>query len=774
MACCIVAVGLSLILHRFGNATKIDPNNYLVEGLPEADADFSYNNVHSQTLRVTGMTCSSCTAMVESAALDVAGVTACRVSLFESSVVYTYDPTIFNQHSDVVDAISRTGYDAILEKPKYETADHNVEQATKSYQQTIECLIYAVVTFGAEKLCVLGLPGRKQLLTIAACAAVICQWKKGTRFYLATWYSLRHRHPLTMDALVGFSTTFALLLSLSFYVEFLRFDTPESLANIAFEISTGTLLVITVGKHLEEVTKIRLNSNILSLQTLLPRSTIMLRGEKSIHVCCSVIKEGDTLMVMPGMKFPCDGTVTKGQTFVDELVLTGEPLPVKKHIGSYVLAGTLNKYLSVEISARGPITGSAISKLCSLTDGPTPITVLDPHSAKSLKYFIPGTILFSVCTLLYWSQFDVVKARMRALAVVSVACPCALGLAMPAALVRGMNVAATKGIFIRGSGLTKLLNILREKSNKPPVFVFDKTGTLTTREVNISEFKWLTEVSTELKIKFFSAVYSIEHTVEHPIAAKVAQFAFKNLKELNSSAQPYPINNFQLIEGGISCEVNLPEGPTSIRVSNDSMTLTNNTDGELFFVLNNMELAKCKIETLVRQEAKSVLEKLQKEGYRVLVASGDLEFRTASLSRNLLISENHSNLTPQDKAQLVSDLSEKNLVIMIGDGLNDLDAFKKSSLAIAVVSAHQLAVDSADIVFMNDSLSLIEEVLQLGLVTERVRALSVRCCIAYNVLMIPIAMGCLSSFGINISPYYSSVFMSMSTLVVLVNCLWIR
>lgn len=771
MACCFVAAGFSLVLHKLSSTTKVDSALYTVNGLPEPDKDYKYQNVHGNTLKVSGMTCPSCVETVEAAVLDIGGINACRVSLFDSTVSYGYDAAIFKGDDLVVNAIEKIGYD--VERIRINGLPRPfADDANASYMQSMECAIYALMTFGLEKLCTFDVAGKRFWLTVAAVTAVNCQFIRGKRFYLATWASFRHQTSLSMDALVAFSTTFALMLSLSFYADYMRFETPDSLLKISFELSTGTLLVITAGKHLEEMSRLRLNSNITTLGSIMPRSAVLRKDSGAVYVPISVLKKNDIVVVSPGMKFPCDGSIVKGNSFVDELALTGEPLPVEKRPGAPVLAGTLNKLTTVEILALGPATSSVISKLSSLTAND--IQPADFPMSKPIKYFVPTTIILSICTFMYWMQYDLEEARMKALAVLCVSCPCALGLAIPAAVVRGMNVAATKGIFIRGSGLVKLLSIWKLKQEKPLVFVFDKTGTITTRDMTVSDFQWKMLIDDDTEKRLWNAVYSVEFTLDHPVACKIAELAISKLGLHNLTPHAYLIRDLEILKGGVKCEVELPDGIASICISNASTISNENVEGTIFFQLDGVEIASCKIDTSTRREAESVFGNLKSRGCQVIVASGDHEKRTSSLSKHLLVQEYYSNLTPAQKAELVSELSHQNLVIMVGDGLNDSDAFLEAALAITLVSSHQLAVDNADVVLMNDDLNSILELLQVARRTGIVRDANIFCCIAYNGVMIPLAMGIFSKYGISVSSYYSSAFMSVSSLLVLLNCLWIH
>lgn len=770
MACCFLAAGLYAYLNKFQEKTSLDISDHVVRGLPEPDTGFGYHNIHTGTIIVRGMTCVACSAAVEEAVMAVAGISACNVSVMDGLVTYVYDPVVFEKnHSKVKDAIEDAGFDAeLLGKQKNQNTDSQVDGVRKGYDQTMECGFYALGAYGCEKLCLLPFKSFRWFILVAAALAIICQFRQGVRFYRPTWASIKHRRGFTMDALVSLSTTLALILSLTFTIDYLRTNNRDALKNISFELSTGTILVISTGKHFEELSKLKLNSQMATLLNLLPRSTLLRRGTDVVHIPCSIIKENDLLVVMPGLKIPADGIIIEGDSYVDELPITGEPMAVRKNTGDHVLAGTYNTKKSIVIKATCEVGSSVVMKLHSLASrDQTPKNYKMKLINRFVSIFTPAIAILSCLTFCYWYTFDPQFARLRALSVITIACPCALGLAIPATITRGINIAAKKGVFVRGGGMNMLMDILRSK--KKATIMFDKTGTLTSREVVVSQF-WFNQTCAFDLPTFWKLVYSTEIGDEHPVANTLCAFAKKELGSLGAGIETLPVLNFCHISGGISCIVEDKDHTYQVKICNQGTE----SQKDLFFYINGFEVASCNVNTSIRDDSIATIRFLKENGCDVFVATGDRQDPTVALCNSLCVKDYEFSCTPERKYELVSDLKKRGPVIMIGDGMNDAGAMIEADLAISLATAHQLSVESAHIILMKDQLKSICELFGIAKQSNMISRINIWSCIVYNIIMIPLAMGVFSQYGICISPAWSTTLMSISSALVLSNSLWIE
>lgn len=771
MACCLLAAGLYAYLNKFQEKTRFDISDHVVRGLPEPDIAYGYHNIHTGTIIVGGMTCVACSTAVEDAVMDVPGVSACNVSVMEGLVTYVYDPVVFEKsHVKVKKAIEDAGFDAeLLAQHQRQREDDQVQGLLKGYNQTMECGLYALVVYGCEKLCLLPVKSFRWFILVAAILAIACQYRHGRRFYKPTWASIKHRRAFTMDALVSLSTTVALILSLSFTVDYLKTGSKGILENISFELSTGTILVISTGKHFEDLSKLKLNSQMATLQNLLPRSTLLRRGSQIIHIPCSIIKENDLLVVMPGLKIPADGVILEGETYIDELPLTGEPMAVKKTVGDHVSAGTHNTTKSILIKATCELRSSVVSKLHSLASREqAPKDFRMKLITQFVCFFTPTIAVLSCLTFFYWYSVDPLYARLRALSVITIACPCALGLAIPATLTRGINVAAKKGLFVRGGGMNILMEILKNK--KKATIMFDKTGTLTSREVVVSEFHFNKGWETSQLPLFWQLLYSAETGEEHPIAITLCTFAKKELESLGTDQQTLATLDFGRISGGVSCTVRDKDQAYHMKISNEGIT----TKKDLFFYVNGYEVASCNVKTSVREDTQETLRFLSESGFNIFVATGDKKEPTVTLCKSLGVKDYEFACTPERKHELVLQLKKRGPVIVIGDGMNDAGALIEADLAISLAAAHQLSVESAHVILMKDKLTSICELFRIAKQSEKISRINIWCCVLYNMIMIPLAMGILSTYGIWISPAWSTTLMSVSSGLVLSNSLWIE
>ncbi|KAK6454653.1 copper-transporting P-type ATPase [Scheffersomyces xylosifermentans] len=798
MACCVVAAGVYVALNSFYDKTKFDVSSSVVIGLPEPDHNFKYESVSSLTLEVSGMTCSSCVSSIESEISKMPGVTAVKVSLLMETCTIAYDPALIIDLNQLQKAIEDIGFEARAHSGDPQSGSlheqRKLEQLKKIYSKFVLSGVLAALTWIFKTL------SRAQFLIelqnffliLSLILASISQFYIGPTFYKPTWNTIKNRKPFTMDTLVALSTTFTYVISFTYLVDF-YLDSgklkEEYLDNFCFDLSSGILFVILGGKYYESLGKLKLSSNLSNLNSLLPESALLLKKDGSaVQVPCSVIKKDDFVIVRPGSKIPIDGTVKSGVSLIDELCITGEPTPVRKEPESTVLAGTYNKTATITVQANSPIQDSKISQLFTIISDTSVVkgTVVN-YIQSTINIFVPTIIILSLLTYSYWmfmsegesdlsaSQY----ARMRALAVITIACPCALGLAVPAAITQGMNYASSKGCYIRGSGLDILMQIVNKKKGSKAFVLFDKTGTLTTRDITLTDFRYKKNNTHIDKSLFWKLVESAESYEEHPIAKTIVDYSQSKISELEEvkAKNPHCIEFQYLPSKGVDCQVLYDNKNYEVKIGNHYILpdayKSKKSTSDLYFIINNELYAECKLVNTVRSESEILLQYLSEEGYEVGLITGDRSDAAIGICSKLGIKNYWFECTPEDKLNITKNIKRDfdMPVIMVGDGMNDAAALTEADLGISLSTAHQLSIDSSEIVLMKDNLLSIIDMLRISVLTKRKMMFNIWVCILYNVIMIPLAMGVFTRWNISISPQWSSTLMSFNSVFVLASSL---
>ena len=793
MACCVVAAGVYVALNSFYDKTKFDVSSNVVIGLPEPDHKFPYEAVKSVTMEVSGMTCSSCVSSIEDRINAIAGVTGVKVSLLLETCIIAYDPGMVANLDEFKEAIEEIGFEASFAKENRQQKSHEqrkLELLKKTYSFFVLAGVLAASTWVSKLLSRVAflIDIRPFFIVLSVLLASVAQFYIGPIFYKPTWNTIKNRKPFTMDTLVALSTTLTYIISFTYVVDFFL-ETSTTLKeayldNLCFDLSSGILFVILGGKYYENLGKLKLLSNLSNLKKLLPESALRVNEDNSVvQIPCSVLKKGDMVLVRPGTKVPIDGQVVKGASFVDELCITGEPTPVRKEPNSIVIAGTYNKTSTLTVITTDAVQDSKLAHLFSfIGDTSTTKSRLTDYIQQTVNFFVPSIIVLSILTYVYWMYVSDVDsqllglqyARLRALAVVTVACPCALGLAVPAAITQGMNYASVKGCYVRGSGLDILMRISGIKNRTRAFVLFDKTGTLTSRNVVISDFRFKKKMNS---ILFWKLIIAAESFEDHPIAYTIVEYGQKQLAKLEDTESSDPnCVEFQYIPAkGIECQVTKDSRSYEIKVGNANILPDSSlrTSSDLWFLVDGEVIAECNLINPIRPESEVLLKYLSENNFEYGVVSGDRNEATARLCKKLGITNFWGECTPEDKFKVTRRIQEEYglPVVMIGDGMNDAAALTQADLGVSLSAAHQLSIDSSEIVLMNDDLLSLIDLLRISVLTKLKMMFNIWVCIIYNIVMVPLAMGFFTPWGVSISPQWSSTLMSFNSVFVLVNSL---
>ncbi|KAG0030506.1 hypothetical protein BGZ81_002568 [Podila clonocystis] len=793
-------------------------------------------------LQIFGMTCASCVNTIETELRKLPGVISVSVSLTLQAAKVEY-----NHHQlgirDIVERIEDMGFDALLAE-RSQNAQVESLGRTKEIAEwrsaMIQSLIFAVPVFVIAMIFPMFAFGRAfnniplglglylgdvltGLLTIPV------QFGVGRRFMVSAYKSIRHG-VATMDVLVSLGTLAAFLFS-SFSLIYTMLDVPQHRpASVFFDTSAMLLSFVTIGRYLENKAKGQTSAALSKLLSLTPATCTIyvldpVTGEKvsEKNIASELIQKGDLIKVVPGDKIPTDGVVVSGQSTVDESMVTGEVEPINKVVGSNVIGGTVNGLGTFDMEAVRVGSETALAQIVQLVEeAQTSKAPIQAYADMIAGYFVPTVIFAAVITFVVWmiishtvmaehlpgmfsrepSKF--VACLKLCISVIVVACPCALGLATPTAVMVGTGVGAQHGILIKSGAAL-------EEAHKITKVVFDKTGTLTIGKLEVAGWKLYSSepsgsgsgsaVSDMTENEFFRIVGAAESVSEHPLGRAIDHHA-KTL--LNVSNLEATVTDFSSSTGqGIQCTVTLPSSSSTsssssssnqfrVVVGNKSWLADNHvalpealtTDQAtqeragrttVLIAVNGAFAGYISLSDKVKPEAARTVAKLQQMGIQVAMVTGDQPLVARVIADEVGIEEVHAGVSPSGKTQIVVALqSDGHCVAMIGDGINDSPALAQSDLGIALVSGTDIAMEAADMVLMRGDLTDVVAAVDLcRSIFRRIRLNFAWACV-YNVLGVPFAMGVFLPWGLHLHPMLAGLAMAFSSVSVVASSLMLK
>ncbi len=738
---------------------------------------------------VTGMSCAACSARVEKAVAKVAGVESCSVSLLTNSM--GVEGTAAD--GDIIAAVENAGYGA---SPKAASAvsaapadDDESPLADKETPRLKKRLIASVCflavlmyvsmghtmwgwplpPFMAENHVMMGIV---QLL-LSTAVIVINQ-----RFFISGFQSLLHRAP-NMDTLVALGSAASYGYSLWALLAMTDAQMKGDLDAVAgymhgfyFETAAMILTLITVGKLLESLSKGRTTDALKGLMKLAPKTAVIVVGGEEQTVPIDRVKKGDLFVVRPGENIPVDGVVVEGNSAVNEAALTGESVPVDKTVGDLVSAATANQsgFLCCEATRVGEDTTlSQIIRMVS--DAAATKAPIAKIADRVSGVFVPAVISVAALTFIVWMLLGrpVGTSLTRAVAVLVISCPCALGLATPVAIMVGNGMGAKNGILFKTA-------VSLEEAGKVEVMALDKTGTITAGEPKVTDVRPAAGVSeTEL----LTAAYALERKSEHPLAkAILAKGEAEGISaEDVSDFKALPGNgltarwrgrsltggSFAFISG--RCDVPGPLRDDAARFGGEGKTpLLFAEDGEVKGIIA--------VADVVKEDSPGAIAELRNMGIRVVMLTGDNERTAAAIGKTAGVDEVIAGVLPDGKESVIRSLKEQGKVAMVGDGINDAPALTRADIGIAIGAGADVAVDAADIVLMKNRLSDVPAAIRLSRATLRNIHQNLFWAFFYNVIGIPLAAGVfISALGWQLNPMFGAAAMSLSSFCVVTNAL---
>ena len=717
-------------------------------------------------LRIGGMTCSACSSGLEKYLSRQEGVSSASVNLVLSLATIEYENL---SKKDLERFVKEAGFQSLGEFKGVEDLESKKEDKTKYIVLGILILIMMYLGMGE----MLGLPtipflnmDYPVLLSSVLLLITIVYLIFGFDILKSGFTNLIHRMP-NMDTLVLFSVFFSLAYSLFGYVQIIL-GNLSYMHHLYFESAAMVLYFVKLGRYIESFSKDQTKSAIRKLVQITPSKAIVKDGEKLTEVTIDEVSTGDTLVCRAGDKVAVDGTVTSGKTYVDESFITGESAPVLKTSGSKVIAGSICYDGYIEYSAEKIGKESTISEIVTMVvDATNTKSKVQKMADRISGYFVPIILAIAIVTFIlsYLLGCSFSVSFTHFVTVLVVACPCALGLAVPLVVVVSNGLCAEKGLFLRNGEVL-------ERAKTIDTIVLDKTGTLTQGKLRVYEFQ---NDSNLTDAEFLNVVANLESFSSHPIHT-----AFDVTKKLD-------VSHFEELSGmGILAKINDDEYYlgnhkilTRLKLKNRYQTKEDDYSKagcSIIYVVQNKKLIGIiGVKDTVREESKEAIHEFMHRGIDVVMLTGDHEGVANQIAKEVGIRHVISDVLPKEKASYIEKLKQDGKhVIMVGDGINDAPALVASSIGISINQGTDVAMDSADVILMNNNLSNIIDFIDISKRSYHIIWQNLFWAFFYNALMIPIAAGLLLPLGITMNPMVASIAMTISSLTVVMNSLRLR
>lgn len=725
-----------------------------------------------KTLPVLEMSCAACAVSVESTLKHTIGVHDAAVNFATQTVLVDYDASVTNLPA-LQQAVQQAGYDLVIEEDEEESR----RQAEAARQQQVTDLkkhLLGAVTLSLP-VAILGmffmdLPYVNYIM-LALSTPVLFVF--GRHFFVNAWKQARHGSA-NMDTLVALSTGIAYLFS-TFNTFFPEFWHRRGLhPHVYFEAATVIVAFILLGKWLEENAKSNTTSALKKLMGLQPKTVRVIQNSQEQELPLSQVQLGMTILVRPGEQIAVDGRLTEGSSFVDESLISGEPIPIEKHTGDQVFAGTINQkgsfqFVAEQVGAK-TVLAQIIRRVQEAQGSKAPVQQLVD---KIAAVFVPAVVSIALLTLVIWlvagGQNSLAQGLMSMVTVLVIACPCALGLATPTAIMVGIGKGADLNMLIKDAESL-------ERGYKVNTVVLDKTGTITQGKPTLTDLIWFND-DNQLQPVF----RALESQSEHPLAEAIVKglagepVTIKNFNSLTGRGVQGIVDNVMYIAGNERLiqeqDIELPE-----RLKTAAERLRHEAKTVVFFANQQTALAVVGIADPIKESSKEAIAALHQQGIEVWMLTGDNEQTAAAVSRQVGIEHYRAGVLPDDKEQIIQQLQQQGKVVaMVGDGINDSQALARADVSMAMGKGSDIAMDVAHITLITSDLTLVPKALKLSRRTVQTIRQNLFWAFIYNLIGIPVAAGVLyPAFGFLLNPMIAGAAMALSSVSVVVNSLRLR
>ncbi|EDO1156529.1 copper-translocating P-type ATPase [Listeria innocua] len=724
-----------------------------------------------QDLNVFGMTCAACSTRIEKSLNKAEGVEKANVNLVTENAAVYYDPEVTSTE-ELIKVVKHAGYDA-AEKMSKEEKDAVLEKNFK--KEVRRFILSAVLSLPLLLTMVTHIPYIHEMAfaetignwinpTIQLVLATIVQFYIGWRFYDGAYKALRGKSA-NMDVLVALGTSAAYFYSV---VEYIRhMIDPSVMPHYYFETSAVLITLILLGKLLESYATSRTTESIAGLLELQAKEATVIREGKEWLVPVDSLKIGDIILVRPGEKVPMDAEIISGETSIDEAMITGEPVPVEKKPGDSVIGATINFDGAFQAKITKRMEETVLESIIRLVEEAQGIKAPIQRLADKISgIFVPIVLGIAAVTFIIWYLVTgtVDGSLEAAIAVLVIACPCALGLATPTAIMAGTGKGAESGILFKGGEHL-------ERTSKVDTIVFDKTGTLTEGKLEVSDKKASND-------KFFPYLFLMEQQSEHPIAKAIINMLESEKIDVSDVKQ-----GKIRAKAGHGMTGNLDDSKVELGAYRYVSSLTTIPSEEDKLIQSWMNAGKTVVAMAIdgtyagalalsdtpRPEAKEAIQKLQAQGIKTAICSGDQSVVVENMAKDLGADMFFAEQLPNDKSALVEKLQQEgHIVAFVGDGINDAPALAASDIGISIGTGTDIAIETGDVTLVSHRLTLIPETIELSKATMRNIRQNFFWALAYNCAGIPVA-----ALGL-LAPWVAGLAMAFSSVSVVTNALRLK
>ncbi len=733
-----------------------------------------------QTYPIKGMHCASCVRVIEKSLSRTPGVKEANVNLATEKATVIYDDSECSP-TQIASAVSNVGYTALVEQTK---ADEDVEKKEKEKSlkllrnKVLVSLIIGMIIFWG------GFPGLMNYAPtflknfwLQMILATIVQFWPGLEFYKATIPALRHR-TANMDTLVAIGTTAAYLYSAAVTIF------PQIIKNLGveplpyFDVATVVIGLILLGRYFEAKAKAGTSEAIKKLIGLQAKTARIVKDGKEVDIPIEQVVIGNVIRVRPGEKIPVDGIILEGESSIDESMITGESIPVEKEKGDTVVGATVNKTGTFTYKATKVGSDTMLAQIIKLVQEAQGSKAPIQRIADMISsYFVPIVIMLAIFTFVVWYIFgpapSFLFAMLNMVAVLIIACPCAMGLATPTAIMVGTGIGAEHGILIKDAESLEI-------AHKVNTVIFDKTGTLTKGKPEVTDIVSLQGTGySEQEILTVAA--SLEKGSEHSLAEAIVK------KAEVTKVKFLKVSGFKAVPGygveGIVDESRVVLGNRKLMLrekikvlEKDIGKLENEGKTVMMLAVDGKLAGLIAVADTLKETAKEGVEALQRLGIETVMITGDNQRTASTIARKVGIKRVLAEVLPDAKASEVRKIqAEGKKVAMVGDGINDAPALAAADIGIAMGTGTDVAIEAADITLINKDLKSVSSAIELSKKTMRTIRMNLFWAFGYNIILIPVAMGILYPFfHILLNPIFASIAMATSSISVVTNSLLLK
>ena len=725
-------------------------------------------------LKIGGMSCSACSTGLEKFLNKQEGIKNATVNLIMNNASIEYDDEKLNLEN-IEKFIEKAGFESLgidnLEKEEKKKSNEKYKMIGITIISLLILYISMSHMVGLPVIPYLSMVIHPVNYAISLLILTIIVLFMGKDILRNGIKNLIHRTP-NMDTLVTIGVVSSFLYSSWGTIMILQ-GKVEYVDRLYYESAAIVIFFIKIGKHIENRNKDKTKEALQELMVITPNNATIIKDGHETVVTIDEIQKGDIVICKPGEKIAVDGTITEGTTHINESFITGESTPVRREKDSKVIAGSINYEGTIKYKAEKIGKESTVSEIVRLVVEATNTKASIAKVADKISgYFVPTIIAISILSFIVWFLItkDFTFSINIFVTILVVACPCSLGLATPLAIVTASGICSKKGILVKTSESL-------ENAHKVKTIVFDKTGTLTKGKLSISR---IYNYSNLTENKLLEIIASIENKSEHPIAkaivieAKERNIPIKDTTDFKAipgygvyakyEKDEYLIGNKKLMEDN------------NIKINNeqDEEKLTDDANSILFVAKNNKLIALIGVKDTLKENVEQVIKELKSKNINIVMLTGDNEKTAKSIAEKIGIDTVIANVKPKEKAEHIKRLKEKGIVMMCGDGINDSVSLVTADIGVSVSSGTDIAMDSSNVVLMNDNLEKINDLIYISKRTIRNVKENLFWAFFYNICMIPIAMGVLEPFGIAMNPMVAAFAMTISSLTVVLNALRLR